>query len=111
METFSNSNMEFAIPYARQDRPVKIVSRHFPSVKKHEHTSITTDDDITNRSSTTTEKIHSDSNQNNNKKIHKLQRQQQLHRKMTKKQLKLAQAQLDKLTQINIHLHGKYVFA
>lgn len=26
--------------------------------------------------------------------------------KMTKKQLKLAQAQLDKLTQINIHLHG-----
>lgn len=28
------------------------------------------------------------------------------HTKMTKKQLKLAQAQLDKLTQINIHLHG-----
>lgn len=27
--------------------------------------------------------------------------------KMTKKQLKLAQAQLDKLTQINIHLQGK----
>lgn len=26
---------------------------------------------------------------------------------MTKKQLKLAQAQLDKLTQINIHLHGR----
>lgn len=26
--------------------------------------------------------------------------------KMTKKQLKLAQAQLDKLTQINIHLQG-----
>lgn len=29
--------------------------------------------------------------------------------KMTKKQLKLAQAQLDKLTQINIHLHGMSV--
>lgn len=29
------------------------------------------------------------------------------HHKMTKKQLKLAQAQLDKLTQINIHLQGK----
>lgn len=28
--------------------------------------------------------------------------------KMTKKQLKLAQAQLDKLTQINIHLQGMY---
>lgn len=28
--------------------------------------------------------------------------------KMTKKQLKLAQAQLDKLTQINIHLHGMF---
>lgn len=28
------------------------------------------------------------------------------HHKMTKKQLKLAQAQLDKLTQINIHLQG-----
>lgn len=28
--------------------------------------------------------------------------------KMTKKQLKLAQAQLDKLTQINIHLHGTF---
>lgn len=27
--------------------------------------------------------------------------------KMTKKQLKLAQAQLDKLTQINIHLQGR----
>lgn len=27
--------------------------------------------------------------------------------KMTKKQLKLAQAQLEKLTQINIHLHGR----
>lgn len=26
--------------------------------------------------------------------------------KMTKKQLKLAQAQLDKLTQCNLHLHG-----
>lgn len=104
METFSNSNMEFAIPYAPQNQPEKIVGRHFPSAKKHERTSITTDDDITNRSSTTTEKIHSEKN-------HKLQRQQQLHRKMTKKQLKLAQAQLDKLTQINIHLHGKYVFA
>lgn len=34
----------------------------------------------------------------------------QQHNKMTKKQLKLAQAQLDKLTQINIHLHGTYVF-
>lgn len=30
--------------------------------------------------------------------------------KMTKKQLKLAQAQLDKLTQINIHLHGMFGF-
>lgn len=36
------------------------------------------------------------------------QQQQQQHQqtKMTKKQLKMAQAQLDKLTQINIHLHG-----
>lgn len=32
--------------------------------------------------------------------------QLQTNHKMTKKQLKLAQAQLDKLTQINIHLHG-----
>jgi len=32
---------------------------------------------------------------------------QQHQQKMTKKQLKLAQAQLDKLTQINIHLHGR----
>lgn len=30
--------------------------------------------------------------------------------KMTKKQLKLAQAQLDKLTQINIHLQGMFFF-
>ena len=30
--------------------------------------------------------------------------------KMTKKQMKVAQAQLDKLTQINIHLHGMYSF-
>lgn len=34
----------------------------------------------------------------------------QTQHKMTKKQLKLAQAQLDKLTQINIHLHGNYFF-
>lgn len=41
------------------------------------------------------------------------QHQQHLHQqaqqqKMTKKKLKLAQTQLDKLTQINIHLHGMY---
>lgn len=30
--------------------------------------------------------------------------------KMTKKKLKMAQTQLDKLTQINIHLHGMYCF-
>lgn len=35
--------------------------------------------------------------------------QMALHSKMTKKQLKLAQAQLDKLTQINIHLHGMFL--
>lgn len=39
-----------------------------------------------------------------------LRPQQQQQNKMTKKQLKMAQAQLDKLTQINIHLHGTYVF-
>lgn len=41
---------------------------------------------------------------------HPLQLQALTQSKMTKKQLKLAQAQLDKLTQINIHLHGTYEF-
>lgn len=36
---------------------------------------------------------------------------QQVQQKMTKKKLKLAQTQLDKLTQINIHLHGTYYFS
>lgn len=36
----------------------------------------------------------------------KLQEQQ----KMTKKELKMAQAQLNKLSQINIHLHGTFLF-
>lgn len=31
--------------------------------------------------------------------------------KMSKKQVKLAQAQLDKLTQSNLHLHGKHISA
>lgn len=40
---------------------------------------------------------------------HLQQQQQHLHhQKMTKKKSKLAQTQLDKLTQINIHLHGMY---
>lgn len=42
-------------------------------------------------------------NNHTNENYHLLRQAQQ---KMTKKQLKLAQAQLDKLTQINIHLHG-----
>lgn len=37
--------------------------------------------------------------------------QLQAQHKMTKKQLKLAQAQLDKLSQINIHLHGMFFFS
>lgn len=95
--------MEFLMPYPRQ--PPKIVGMQFASIKKYEHTNITTDDDNTN-SMSTTEVIHSDIYQNN-KKSHKLLQHQHLqHSKMTKKQLKLAQAQLDKLTQINIHLHG-----
>lgn len=36
--------------------------------------------------------------------------QMQAQNKMTKKQLKMAQAQLDKLSQINIHLHGMFPF-
>lgn len=35
---------------------------------------------------------------------------QQVQQKMTKKKLKSAQTQLDKLTQIHIHLHGMYYF-
>lgn len=92
------------MPYPRQNQPPKIVGMQFASIKKYEYTSITTDDDNTN-SMSTTEVIHSDIYQSN-KKNHKLLQHQHLHSKMTKKQLKLAQAQLDKLTQINIHLHG-----
>lgn len=39
---------------------------------------------------------------------HQQQLRQQAQQKMTKKKLKMAQTQLDKLTQINIHLHGMY---
>lgn len=45
------------------------------------------------------------------KLLHRRQQQHlqhQVQQKMTKKKLKLAQTQLDKLTQINIHLHGMY---
>ncbi|KAG4075868.1 hypothetical protein HA402_003694 [Bradysia odoriphaga] len=100
----SNSNMEFLMPYPRQNQPAKIVDRQFASVKKYENTNITADDENTN--SNTTDVIHSDFYENN-KKNHKLHHQH-LHSKMTKKQLKLAQAQLDKLTQINIHLHALF---
>lgn len=101
--------MEFLMPYSRQNQPPKIVGMQFASIKKCEHTNITADDDNTN-SMSTTEVIHSDIYQNNNKKNHKLLQHQHLHSKMTKKQLKVAQAQLDKLTQINIHLHGTSCF-
>lgn len=36
--------------------------------------------------------------------------QLQTQHKMTKKQIKLAQVQLDKLNQINIHLRGMFIF-
>lgn len=98
--------MEFLMPYPRQNQPPKIVGMQFASIKKYEHTNITTDDDNAN-SMSTAEVINSDIYQNN-KKNHKLLQHQHLHSKMTKKQLKLAQAQLDKLTQINIHLHGTF---
>lgn len=94
------------MPYPRQNQPPKIVGMQFASIKKYEHTNITTDDDNAN-SMSTAEVINSDIYQNN-KKNHKLLQHQHLHSKMTKKQLKLAQAQLDKLTQINIHLHGTF---
>lgn len=91
------------MPYPRQTQPPKIVGMQFASIKKYEHITTTADDDNAN-SMSTTEVIHSDIYQN--KKNHKLLQHQHLHSKMTKKQLKVAQAQLDKLTQINIHLHG-----
>lgn len=97
------------MPYPRQNQPPKIVGMQFASIKKYEHTNITTDDDNTTTMSTT-EVIHSDIYQSNGKTHKLLQHQQHLHSKMTKKQLKLAQAQLDKLTQINIHLHGTFFF-
>lgn len=36
------------------------------------------------------------------------QQKQQEQQKMTKKELKMAQAQLNKMSQINIHLHGRF---
>lgn len=87
------------MPYPRQNQRAKFVGLQFAG-EENEHTNIT--GDYSTNGLGTAKVTHIDF-YGNIQKDHKLQH---LYSKMTKKQLKLAQSQLDKLTQINIHLHG-----
>lgn len=107
-EPFKTNNMEFLMPYTRQ-KPPTLAGMQLLSIKKFEPTNISTINHIS---------TVSDGHLDNKKHQKQIYQQPKLlknasdvecmPRKMSKKQLKLAQQQLKKLTKINIHLHGTY---